>query len=156
MNSQSPNHDQNTDSQIIVQQYRAIMDMVQLNYGRRTSTNRFYLSLGSGLLVFLTYAVDPTMDVEIKQSAAALVAVVGLVLCLVWGIQIRSLRHLIGIQMTLAIELEEQLPFRFLKRQRELQGNPGYSIRYGFVEQLLPFLMCFPFLLILFLAFFRH
>ncbi len=81
---------------------------------------------------------------------------VGLVLCLVWGVQIRSLRNLIGIQVSLAIELEQQLPFNFLERQHELQNHPGYLIRYGFVEQMLPFLMCLPFLMIIAVVFFRY
>jgi hypothetical protein len=55
------------DGQVIVSQYRAIIGMIQLNYTRRTATNRFFLSLGSALLVFLTYAVDPSLDADIKK-----------------------------------------------------------------------------------------
>jgi hypothetical protein len=144
------------DGSVIVSQYQAIIGMIQLNYTRRTATNRFYLSLGSALVVFLTYVVDPSLDADVKKYAAYLVASVGLVLCLVWGIQIRSLRSLIGIQVSLAIELERQLPFNFLERQHELQNHPGYFIRYGFVEQLLPFVMCLPFLMIMVVVFLRY
>ena len=144
------------DGQVLVSQYRAIIGMIQLNYNRRTSTNRFYLSLGSALVVFLTYAVDPSLDADVQESAAYLVSGVGLVLCLVWGIQIRSLRDLIGIQVGLAIELEQELPFQFLQRQRALQSQPDSLIGYGFVEQILPFLMCLPFLMIITVVFFRH
>lgn len=144
------------DGQVLVAQYRAIIGMIQLNYNRRTATNRFYLSLGSALVVFLTYAVDPSLDADIQESAAYLVSGVGLVLCLVWGIQIRSLRDLIGIQVGLAIELEQELPFNFLERQRALEGHPGSLIRYGFIEQILPFVMCLPFLMIIAVVFFRY
>jgi hypothetical protein len=44
---------------VLVQQYRGVMSMIQQNYSRRTATNRFYISIGSGLLVFLSFAVNP-------------------------------------------------------------------------------------------------
>jgi xanthosine utilization system XapX-like protein len=137
------------EGMILVQQYRGVMTMIQQNYTRRTATNRFYISIGSGLLVFLTYAVNPSVEIEIQSLAATLVAVVGLVLCLVWGIQIRALRNLIDIQISLAHEMEQKLPFDFFHRQNELLKQPGRWLRYGVVEQILPLLMSLPYLLIL-------
>ena len=136
------------DGMILAQQYRGVMAMIQLNYTRRTATNRFYISIGSGLLVFLTYAVNPSIDIEIQSLAATLVAVVGLILCLVWGIQIRALRDLIDIQISLAHEMEQDLPFDFFHRQKELLKQPGRWLKYGVVEQILPMLMSLPYLLI--------
>ncbi len=134
---------------VLVQQYRGVMVMIQQNYTRRTATNRFYISIGSGLLVFLTYAVNPSVELEIQSGAATMVAVIGLVLCLVWGLQIRALRGLIDIQIKLAQEMEKELPFNFFQRQKESLDLPGGWLKYGVVEQGLPLLMCLPFLLIL-------
>jgi xanthosine utilization system XapX-like protein len=137
------------DGMVLVQQYRGVMAMIQQNYTRRTATNRFYISIGSGLLVFLTYAVNPSVDIDIQSVAATMVAVVGLVLCLVWGLQIRALRNLIDIQIDLAHDMEQGLPFNFFHRQEKLLNQPGRWLKYGVVEQGLPVLMSLPYLLIL-------
>ncbi len=42
----------------IVSQYQAIIGMIELNYTCRIATYRFYLSLGSALVVLLTYGLD--------------------------------------------------------------------------------------------------
>ena len=81
---------QSDDAMVLVQQYRGVMAMIQQNYTRRTATNRFYISIGSALLIFLTYAVNPSVDTELQSVAATMVAVVGLVLCLdeyIWVLQ---------------------------------------------------------------------
>ncbi len=134
---------------VLVQQYRGVMAMIQQNYTRRTATNRFYISIGSGLLVFLTYAVNPSVELEIQSGAATMVAVIGLVLCLVWGLQIRALSGLIDIQIELAEEMEKELLFNFFQRQKESLDVPGGWLKYGIVEQSLPLLMTLPYLLIL-------
>ncbi len=144
------------DGTVLVQQYRGVMAMIQQNYTRRTATNRFYISIGSGLLVFLTYAVNPSVDTEIQSVAATMVAVVGLVLCLVWGLQIRALRGLIDLQIKLAQEMEQSLPFDFFCRQEELLIQPGRWLKYGVVEQGLPVLISLPYLLILGAVYFYY
>ena len=149
-----PENGLSDDGTILVQQYRGVMAMIQQNYLRRTATNRFYISIGSGLLVFLTYAVNPSVEIEIQSLAATMVAVVGLVLCLVWGLQIRALRNLIEIQIELAQEIEQGLPFNFFNRQQQLLNQPRNWLKYGIVEQGLPLLMSLPYLLILGAVFF--
>lgn len=139
---------------VLVQQYRGVMAMIQQNYTRRTATNRFYISIGSGLLIFLTYAVNPSVDTELQSVAATMVAVVGLVLCLVWGLQIRALRGLIDIQIKLAQEMEHSLPFDFFYQQEKLLKLPQNRLKYGVVEQGLPVLMSLPYLLILGVVYF--
>ncbi len=141
--------EQAEDGIVLVHQYRGVMAMIQQNYSRRTATNRFYISIGSALLVFLTYAVNPSVDIEIQSMAATMVAVVGLVLCLVWGLQIRALRGLIDIQIKLAQEMEQSLPFDFFYRQEKFLKLPQNRLKYGVVEQGLPVLMSLPYLLIL-------
>lgn len=139
---------------VLVQQYRGVMAMIQQNYTRRTATNRFYISIGSGLLIFLTYAVNPSVDTKLQSVAATMVAVVGLVLCLVWGLQIRALRGLIDIQIKLAQEMEHALPFDFFYQQEKLLKLPQNRLKYGVVEQGLPVLMSLPYLLILGVVYF--
>ena len=78
-----------------------------------------------------------------------MVAVVGLVLCLVWGLQIRALRGLINIQIKLAQEMEQSLQFDFFCRQEKILKRPQNRLKYGVVEQGLPVLMSLPYLLIL-------
>ncbi len=137
------------DGMVLVHQYRGVMAMIQQNYSRRTGTNRFYISIGSALLIFLSYAINPSVDVEIQNVAALTVAAIGLVLCLVWGLQIRSLRNLISLQIELAQEMEKNLPFDFFHQQEQLLDHPKNWLRYGIVEQGLPLLMALPYLLIL-------
>ncbi len=66
-----------------------------------------------------------------------------------WGLQIRALRNLIVIQINLARQMEEELPFAFFSRQEKLLEQPENRLKYGVVEQGLPVLMSLPFLLIL-------
>ena len=140
---------QGDNSVVLVQQYRSVMAMIQQNYARRTATNRFYTSIGSGLLVFLTYVTNPSVDVEVKTLALTMVAVLGLILCLSWSLQIRTLRDLIEIQIKLTHEMERDLPFNFFGRQEELLNKPSLWPKHGAIEQALPFVVAIPYLVIL-------
>ena len=61
---------------------------------------------------------------------------------------------LIDIQIKLAHEMEQELPFDFFNQQEELLKQPGRWLKYGAVEQILPLLMSLPYLLILGAVFF--
>ncbi len=111
------------DGMLLVQQYRGVMSMIQQNYTRRSTTNRFYISIGSALLVFLTAVVNPAIALEIQNVAAITVALVGLFLCLVWALQIRALRNLIRIQVELSCEMEHDLPFDFFPGRNVYLAN---------------------------------
>ncbi len=80
------------------------------------------------------------------------VAILGLILCLIWFINIRSYKQLNAGKFKIIGEMEEQLPFSCYKKEWEILGKGKESKKYlqlTRVEQYVPFILAIPYLLLL-------
>ena len=133
----------------LLEQYKLYVEMADRISARRGLTNSFYISLLSGLLAVLSLSSD-------KQSATSshykvlllVVSAVGLILCFVWFLNIRSFKQLNSAKFMVVHEIEEFLPFACYDREWEIikKTRDDKYLQQTRIEQLVPLLLALPYL----------
>jgi hypothetical protein len=136
----------------LIEQYKTYVEMADRVSSRRTQIGQFYISLLSGLLVLLSLVVGSGSFGNMLNIIFVTVAVLGIVLCIIWSINIRSYKQLNKGKFKVIHEIEEQLPFPCYTREWEIleEGKKGGKyLQLTRVEQYVPFALSVPFLLLL-------
>jgi len=132
----------------LLEQYKLYVEMADKISERRMQTNKFYISLLSGLLALLSILVSVG---KLNQTLIfALVSILGIALCVLWYINIRSYRCLNSGKFKVIHEIEQELPFRCYDREWEILGRGKKVKKYlqlTRVEQYVPFILAIPYLL---------
>lgn len=120
---------------------------------RRGQTNKFYITILSAILALMSFVVkDGKIISGINFSVILLiVGILGVLLCIVWYLNIKSYRQLNTGKFKALHEIEEQISYPFFKREWELLGEgkkPGIYFQLSKVEQLTPVVLLIPYLLI--------
>jgi uncharacterized membrane protein YidH (DUF202 family) len=135
----------------LIEQYRLYVEMADRVSQRRIQTNQFYIALLSALLVILTFVAGNTLYSNISRHAVCIVSVVGILLCCVWTINIKSYSQLNKGKFQVIHELEAFLPFSGYGREWELltEGKDGKIYRpLTHVEKYLSIIMAVVFLIL--------
>lgn len=135
----------------LLEQYKLYVEMADNVSTRRAQANAFYITVLSALLAVIPLAFDNFSNVE-QYLAFLAVSILGLILCYVWNINIRSYRKLNSGKFKVIHEMEEQLPFACYDREWEFLGEGKDSKKYlqlTHVEQYVPYLLAVPYSLLL-------
>jgi len=138
----------------LLEQYKLYVEMADNVSARRSQTNTFYITVLSGLLAVLSLAIE-NIPSEMQNTAFLAVAVLGLVLCIIWYINIRSYRQLNSGKFKVIHEMEGQLPYPCYDREWDILGRGKDSKGYfqlTRVEQFVPGLLAIPYVLLLVFA----
>lgn len=125
---------------------------------RRLRTNRFYVSLLSGVLVVVPVVFDLESLSPIRLAAMALVGFVGLSLCVLWFFNIWSYKQLNAGKYAVIHAMEQELPYACYDREwDELSEGRDFRtyIPHWKVERLVPFVLAVPYLLLLAFALYK-
>lgn len=95
---------------------------------RREGANRLYVSLLTGLMIFLAALLR--FGAGELRAVALCVGFAGMALCCSWFVVIRSYRQLNTGKFSALQELESRLSYPFFKREWELLGEGGDRSRY--------------------------
>ena len=136
----------------LIEQYKLYVEMADRVSTRRAQTNRFYISLLSGLLALLSLVVTREVFNGILSVIFVAVGILGIVLCFLWYINIRAYRQLNSGKFKVIHEMEQRLPFPAYEREWEILGKGKESIKYlklTRIEQCVPFALAIPYLLLL-------
>jgi hypothetical protein len=137
----------------LIEQYKLYVEMADNISTRRSQTNAFYITVLSGLLAVLALAADKFAGAAQDASFIA-VAILGIVLCVVWYINLESYRQLNSGKYKTIHEMEQRLPFPCFDREWEIMsmrgedGKPKFT-RLTRVEKFVPILLGIPFLFLL-------
>ncbi len=104
---------------------------------RREGANRLFLSLLSGVLVFLAACLRFGIEGVSANLLMWFFGAAGISLCVGWYIVLHSYRQLAKGKFKALYELEKKLPFRFYRREWKLLTKIGYR-RLTVVESFLP------------------
>jgi hypothetical protein len=138
--------------QHLLEQYKLYVEMADRVSTRRAQTNRFYISLLSGLLALLSIVGGRNRFSDFQTIAFMAVAILGLALCVLWNVNIRSYRQLNSGKFKVIHEMEQHLPFPCYDKEWEILGEGKESKAYlqlTHVEQYVPFVLAVPYLLLL-------
>lgn len=140
----------------LIEQYKLYVEMADNVSERRSHTNTFYITVLSALLIVLSLAAEQVAGVA-QHVAFAAVAVLGIILCFVWYVNLEAYRQLNSGKFRTIHEIEEQLPFACYDREWEIMSmrpdgvRPQY-MRLTKVEKFVPALMAIPYALLLLYA----
>jgi len=138
----------NGEKNLLFEQYKVYVEMMDRTSGRRAETNKFYITLLSGLLAFLTFLLGRQFCTGYEDIVIGLFAVLGLILCWVWNTNIWSYRELNSGKFKIIHEMEKELPYECYKREWDVLKASNYK-RLTQVEQSVPKIMAVPYTLLL-------
>ena len=111
---------------------------------RRAQTNQFYITILSALVVILSFIVSNHLYSIILNLVILVVAIVGMLLCILWYYNIESYKQLNSGKFKVIHEMEATLPFAAYKREWEILGEGKKKRTYFLlthVEKYLPLIM---------------
>lgn len=131
----------------LLEEYKLYVEMADRISERRMQTNKFYISLLSGLLALLSILVSVG---KFNQSLIfIIVSLLGMALCILWHINIRSYRQLNSGKFKVIHEMEQHLPFPCYDREWELLGEGKEKSKYlqlTRVEKYIPLILAIPYI----------
>lgn len=124
---------------LLIEQYKLYVEMHDRISARRNQMNSFYISLLSGLLALISIAVDKNAFSQAQNVVLAVVGLLGVALCFLWHIYIRSYARLVWRKIQVIHEMEKHLPFPcYLRegtlRDKDLNNKLNY-VRHTTIEQ---------------------
>jgi hypothetical protein len=136
----------------LVEQYKIYVEMADRLSARRNQINSFYISVLSSLLALLVLITNKDIkqfnDTTFQYFSFLAVGILGLILCIVWYLNIQSYRHLSSSKFKVINELEALLPFpcyehewQFIKQDRT---HNRYFIQTA-LEKLVPVILAIPY-----------
>lgn len=138
----------------LLEQYKLYVEMANQVSSRRVQVNRFYISLLSGLLAFLSFVVSKQSFNNDSDFILIVISLVGILLCVVWFININSYKQLNKLKFTVIHEMEKMLPFACYDREWEIdKGSEKKYVRLTYIENYVPIIMMAPYVALLSYAF---
>jgi hypothetical protein len=136
----------------LLEQYKLCIEMMDRTTTRRNQTNSFYTSLLSSLLAILAIATNKDVaqfqNIKFQAIAFLAVSILGILLCIIWYINIQSYKQLNSSKFKVISELEKQLPFACYNKEWEFLKNDsrykGYLTQTS-VERIVPFILAIPY-----------
>ena len=122
----------------LLEQWKTALEMSNALSDRRASANNFFITINAALIAFLTKATAHTF----------LSWILGIVLCFVWILTIKSYKKLNGIKLEIINELEAQLPASIFKYEWHLAKTQKYRL-LTWLESLIPWIFIFVYIAIL-------
>jgi len=133
----------------LLEQYKLYVEMADRISERRMQTNKFYISLLSGLLALLSILVSVG---KLNQTLIfVIVSLLGIALCILWHINIRSYRQLNSGKFKVIHEMEQFLPFPCYDREWEVLGEGKEKTKYlqlTRVEKYIPVILAIPYIFV--------
>ena len=136
----------------LIEQYKIYVEMADRISSRRFQTNRFYVTLLSGLLALLSLVVTRNAFSSVLSVVFVAVGILGIALCILWYINIHSYRQLNSGKFQVIHEMEQHLPFPAYEREWELLGGGKDGKKYRQltkVEQYVAFILAVPYSVLL-------
>lgn len=128
----------------LLEQYKLYVEMADRVSDRRERTNRFYISLLSLFLALLSIIFGRNILGEFQTVVFLIISVLGLVLCILWYVNIRSYRQLNSGKFKVIHEMEQYLPFNCYDKEWEILKKGKESETYlqlTSVEEYVPIIL---------------
>lgn len=121
-------------------QYKLYVESIEKISDRRQAANGFFLTINTALitLIGLSFGIE---KINHLNYVKALIAVVGLIICVIFWFLIRSYKQLNTGKFTVLHEIEKELPLALYKYEWGVLGegkNKKLYYPFSHVEQLIP------------------
>jgi hypothetical protein len=142
--------------QHLIEQYKLYVQMADNVSLRRSQSNQFYISVLSALLAVVAlagklYGSGADARIELVNVAFLCVTILGLIICIVWAINLLSYRQLNAGKFKVIHEMESMLPYACYDREWEFLGRGEAFSKYvplTNVEVYVPAIMAIPYIIV--------
>lgn len=135
----------------LLEQYKFYAGTSSEVSNRRLKTNRFYVSLLSGILVAFPFVLDLDNLTPFRLVVMLTIGFVGVVIAVVWFFNIWSYKQLNSGKYEVIHDMEEELPYACFTREWEILGEGRHFQKYVThwkVERMVPWLVAIPYLVL--------
>lgn len=139
----------------LLEQYKLYVEMADNASERRARTNAYYVSVTAAILVLAARFQWLSPTDKLQAVGLILIAVLGMLVCFVWRVNVASFQQLSRAKFRVIHELERQLPYPCYAKEWELLGEGSDRRRYfelTRVEKALPLALTIPYLVLLLIA----
>lgn len=149
----------NTPPADVLDLYKMAVEMADRVSARRGQANQFYVSLETLIVGAPALIQASDQGTAFGEGRASILALVGVIVAIVWWLQLRSYRDLNKAKFAVITKIEnDHLPIKAFKDEwRQLKSDPvpRWRARYaelGTVERMVPFVFILINLAVLVLA----
>lgn len=129
--------------------YKLHVELTDRFTQRRIQIGQFYTGLVSGLVAILAFSYEKLN--ENKYHILFLIGCLGVAICVVWILNLRSYKQINSGKFKVILELEGLLPFAFFEKEWEILKKGSESKKYfklSRIEQFSPYILMIPFIVI--------
>jgi len=130
------------DTEAILEQYKIMVETTSEITRSRQAANNFYLALNTFLLGALSFIQN------IPRLGNILVCIVGIVISIIWRINISSYRDLNSAKFKVIINMEKKLPVALFREEQNEYKKIGYK-ELTWVEKFVPAIFIIIYLAVL-------
>ncbi|MDY0386104.1 MAG: hypothetical protein RBT65_03040 [Methanolobus sp.] len=134
---------------IITEQYNIFIEMADRISERRGKANQFYIAALTGLIAIMSFIISCSISEEYQLQIIIICSIFGVLLCIVWWINLQSYGKLNAAKFSVIHDIEEKLPFACYKDEWEYLGNGNDGKKYRQltkVERFIPIIFSLPFI----------
>lgn len=153
----APDSTHRDPTETLIEQYKLYVEMADNVSKRRQDANKFYISLMSALIPVLVFVLDKGSEIAISPNLILLiVSFMGILISLIWYLNINSYRQLNGAKFQVINDLEKKLPYQGFTREWDFlqQGKKSkVYLELTKVERWVPFIFSIPYWALLIYSF---
>lgn len=141
---------ENNKMEILIEEYKLYVEMMDRTSSRRNDANKFYITILSSILGIFALLIENNVFVKFSNWTILIISVLGMILCILWSVNIQSYKQINSLKFLVIHELEELLPFPCYTKEWDIlkEGKKQYR-RLTTVENILPFIFVIPYFLLL-------
>ncbi len=132
------------DNSQILELYKLHVEMIDRVSQKRISQNQFYVTVLTGILGGFALVIDRKM-IENSNYIYATTGFIGLTICLLWFVNVRSYKKLNSAKFKVLAEIENKLEFQFYEKEWQIIKKDKSYLKFSTIEQLTPFIFSVPF-----------
>lgn len=132
----------------LLEQYKLYVSLTDNASARRSKTNEYYSSLFSISIPLIAVGISEKI---LSDLIVIIISIIGLFLCAVWYLNIRSYKQLNTGRFKIIHQIEEHLPFECFKKEWDYLGNGKHKNKYfklSSVEGFVPLIFSIPFIIL--------
>lgn len=133
----------------LLEQYKLYVEMADKVSERRMQTNKFYISLLSAL--FALFSILASLGGLEQYLIFIIISPLGIVLCILWYINIRSYRQLNSGKFKVIHEMEQFLPFFCYDKEWKVLGKEkekNQYLQFTKIERYIPIILAIPYIIL--------
>lgn len=142
-----------SDKKVLVEQYKIYVDSALRVTEQRNQTNKYYISLLSGLIAIVGIIFN-IESLDSLKMPFVVIAILGIMLCILWFLNIRSYKQLNTAKLEHVMpQIEEHLPIKCYKIEWDFLDKGKNKVKYTkltWIDSWLPVIFVIPFILLLF------